>query len=199
MEKRIIAPGIIVYSNIVDDPDKLITEIESYANENIITWSGASVKNGNNVEIDYKTRDTLAIGVPYKYLPPKGDSINPTTLCLSSLSRKLFDSMNEVEKDYQNIHGISLEWHDAYSILKYGVGQKFTNHIDDHKDYIRRMSCVLYLNDNYTGGETTFPTFDISYKPNKNELLCFPSGYIYNHSVVPVIEGTRYAVVSWLR
>jgi predicted 2-oxoglutarate/Fe(II)-dependent dioxygenase YbiX len=61
------------------------------------------------------------------------------------------------------------------------------------------MSTVYYFNDDYTGGEVIFPRFDIKYKPVANELLVFPSTYVYNHSVVPVVEGTRYAVVSWLR
>ena len=61
------------------------------------------------------------------------------------------------------------------------------------------MSWVYYINDDYTGGEIVFPRFGITYKPAKDELLIFPSTYVYNHSVLPVIEGTRYAVVSWLR
>ena len=75
----------------------------------------------------------------------------------------------------------------------------FSNHIDDHKDYPRRVSTVYYLNDNYTGGEINFPRFGITFKPKANQMIVFPSNFMYNHSVSPVIEGNRYAVVSWLR
>jgi predicted 2-oxoglutarate/Fe(II)-dependent dioxygenase YbiX len=61
------------------------------------------------------------------------------------------------------------------------------------------MSWVYYINDDYTGGEISFPRFNLTYKPVANEFIVFPSNYIYNHSVLPVIEGTRYAVVSWLK
>ena len=58
-------------------------------------------------------------------------------------------SFDPIEKDYMSTYGIKADWHDQYGILKYGKGQKFTNHIDDHKDYHRRVSTVYYLNDNY--------------------------------------------------
>lgn len=83
--------------------------------------------------------------------------------------------------------------------LKIWSGTKFVNHIDDHQDYHRRVSTVYYLNENYTGGEINFPRFDIVFKPKANQMIVFPSTYVYNHSVSPVIEGERYAVVSWMR
>ena len=94
---------------------------------------------------------------------------------------------------------IGSDSHDTYGILKYGSGQQFTNHIDDSPKYHRRISTVYYLNENYTGGEINFPRFNITFKPKANQMLMFPSTYVYNHSVSPVIEGKRYAVVSWLK
>jgi Rps23 Pro-64 3,4-dihydroxylase Tpa1-like proline 4-hydroxylase len=116
-----------------------------------------------------------------------------------NLNNLFFEHFTPVEKDYMGSYGVASEWHDVYGILKYGEGQFFTNHIDDHKDYHRRISTVYYLNDNYTGGEINFPRFDITFKPKSNQMIMFPSTYVYNHSVSPVIEGERYAVVSWLR
>jgi Rps23 Pro-64 3,4-dihydroxylase Tpa1-like proline 4-hydroxylase len=55
------------------------------------------------------------------------------------------------------------------------------------------------MNDNYIGGEIKFPRFNVTHKPKANELLIFPSGYTYNHSVLPVESGTRYAIVGWLK
>ena len=37
------------------------------------------------------------------------------------------------------------------------------------------------------------------YQPKKGDLILFPSTYVYNHSVSPIIEGEKYCVVSWLR
>ena len=94
--------------------------------------------------------------------------------------------------------GVWFNNHEQYDILKYEINQKFTHHIDDHPEHTRRISCVYYFNDNYKGGEIQFDKFNLKYKPNKNELLFFPSSYIYSHQVLPITEGCRYAVVWWL-
>lgn len=202
MIKNEIAPGIMSYIDVLDDSLALIEQIELACSNSLLKWEGASVKNGDKVEVDYTTRDTLAIGIPYKFIPPRSQEYkdaNSNLETIGTLSKQFFNAMDPIEKDYQSNYGVNLQWHDAYSILKYGVGQKFTNHIDDHKDYIRRLSAVFYLNDDYEGGEINFPRFNLSHKPKANELILFPSNYMYNHSVSPVISGTRYAIVSWMR
>lgn len=198
MNRREIAPGIMIYSDVIQGYDNLINDIEDAVSSGIIQWHGAYVKSGDAVEVNTNTRDTQTIGIAYSNNPVI-DMSHARNAFDTTLSKLFFDSFDPLEKDYQAYYGLTTTWHDTYGILKYGIGQKFTNHIDDHKDYIRRMSTVYYANDNYSGGEINFPRFGIEYKPKANELLCFPSNFIYNHSVSPVIEGTRYAVVSWLQ
>lgn len=198
MNRREIAPGIMIYSDVIQGYDNLINDIEDAVASGIVKWHGAYVKSGDAVEVNTNTRDTQTIGIAYSNNPVI-DMSHARNSFDTTLSKLFFDSFDPLEKDYQMYYGLTTTWHDTYGILKYGIGQKFTNHIDDHKDYIRRMSTVYYANDNYSGGEINFPRFGIEYKPKANELLCFPSNFIYNHSVSPVIEGTRYAVVSWLQ
>jgi Rps23 Pro-64 3,4-dihydroxylase Tpa1-like proline 4-hydroxylase len=56
------------------------------------------------------------------------------------------------------------------------------------------ISTVLYLNDEYTGGELSFPEVDggYSYTPEKYELVYFPTPY--QHGVNPVKSGKRYII-----
>jgi predicted 2-oxoglutarate/Fe(II)-dependent dioxygenase YbiX len=54
---------------------------------------------------------------------------------------------------------------------------------------------VLYVNDNYEGGEIYFPRFDLEVKPEAGDLVIFPSTYIYEHASKPIISGTKYAIV----
>ena len=198
MEKEEIAPGIIVYKNIISEDIDLIDEIESSVSLGAISWSQAYVRSSGSSEVDTTKRDTLTIGVSYSENPEILLS-DPTTAFNTSLSKLFYDSFSVIENDYKNYFGIGTSWHDSYGILKYGVGQKFTNHIDDHPDYHRRVSFVYYMNDDYQGGEINFPRFNISYKPMANEMIVFPSTYVYNHSVSEVTDGTRYAVVSWMK
>ena len=199
MIKVEIAPGIVIYSNVIPNSENLYKDIEegmAYAGFN---WNAAAVKESTDPMINKKTRDTSTFGVPYKGKIEELEVESKQNVFLNSLNNIFFEHFDPIEKDYMNSYGIFADWHDTYGILKYGEGQQFTNHIDDHPSYHRRVSTVYYLNENYTGGEINFPRFGVTLKPKANQMIVFPSTYVYNHSVSPVIEGKRYAVVSWLR
>ena len=164
-----------------------------------IKWTEAQVNEGLDATVNTKTRDTSIIGVPYKNFSENNLRANLSEEFYFNIRKIFFENFDPIERDYLKAYTIETEWHDQYGILKYGSGQQFTNHIDDHQKYHRRVSTVYYLNENYTGGEIKFPRFGITYKPKANQMIIFPSTYVYNHSVSPVIEGERYAVVSWLR
>jgi hypothetical protein len=198
MNRKELAPGIFVYSDVIENFNTLCSDIEEGMVSARMEWSPSSIKSGETVKIDTDYRDTMAITVPYNENIIENYS-NLSEAFSLSLSNIFLSAFRPAEFDYKSEHNLETTWHDGYSILKYGKGQKFTNHVDDHKDYHRRMSLVYYINDDYTGGEIRFPRFGITYKPKANELLIFPSTYVYNHSVLPVTEGIRYAVVSWLR
>ena len=199
MNKRELAPGVVVYSNSVEYTDSLVSDIEEGMSSANIEWQLAGVKTGDEeVGKNKELRDTYVVPVPYSAVEIK-DFVSLQGAFSSSLSNLFLENLGPLEHDYKTHYGLSTTWHDQYSILKYGVGQKFVNHIDDHKDYHRRMSTIYYINDNYEGGEIIFPRFGVKYKPAANDFLVFPSTYVYNHSVLPVKSGERYAVVSWLK
>lgn len=199
MNKRELAPGIVVYSDVIEGADSLVFDIEEGLVSAEIQWELAGVKTGDEDPGKNKElRDTFVVPVAYRDVEVK-EFLGFKEAFSVALSNLFLKYIAPLENDYKLEYNLSTTWHDQYSVLKYGVGQKFVNHIDDHKDYHRRMSTIYYINDNYEGGQIVFPRFGITYKPKANELLVFPSTYVYNHSVLPVIEGTRYAVVSWLR
>ena len=200
MNKEEIAPGIVVYSDVIPGSENLYVDIEEGIVSANINWTAASVKEESGPTVNTKTRDTYSIGVAYLG-ESKDTSLvnNMSELFFVNLNNIFFENFDPIEKNYMSSYGIFSEWHDSYGILKYGEGQQFTNHIDDHPSYHRRVSTVYYLNDNYTGGEINFPRFNITFKPKANQMIVFPSTYVYNHSVSTVIEGERYAVVSWLK
>lgn len=191
--KKELAPGIIVYSDILPNPKEFIEEIEYTIQDEIFEWTNAGVNDG----INKKLRDTNSIPVPY-INQFKSEPQNQRDAFIHNISKIFSQNFNKFEKDYMDSFGVWFDNHEQYDILRYGIDQRFTNHVDDHPDHPRRISCVYYFNDDYQGGEIEFKRFGIKYKPNKNELLFFPSTYVYSHEVLPVISGHRYAVVWWL-
>jgi len=71
----------------------------------------------------------------------------------------------------------------------------------------RVITMLLYLNDNYEGGETDFPNLHAKYKPAKNTGLLFYSlekeGNLCHplslHAGTPVLSGNKYIANVWLR
>jgi predicted 2-oxoglutarate/Fe(II)-dependent dioxygenase YbiX len=194
-----IAPGIVIYKNINKAGIDIIDSLESIANGGDVQWIDASVKSGDENGINKNQRDTKTLMIPYQFSDNETIPQQIEHLPIPQLSKILKDIISPAEKHYFANYGINYTIHDVFTALKYGIGQNFINHIDDHPDFHRRVSTVYYLNDNYDGGEINFPRFNISYKPKADELIIFPSTYVYNHSVSPVISGTRYGIVSWIK
>lgn len=192
-----IAPGIVVFSDVIANSENLPLEIEEGIVAANLNWSKAYVKSGDEIKIDDSTRSTETIVIPH-IKEPSQDYSSTTASFYTTLSNLFLESFAPIEAEYKAMYGVDVRTHEQYSILKYGVGQNFVNHVDDYFEGPRRMSHVHYLNEDYTGGEIVFPRFGITYKPKANESIFFPSGYVYNHSVNPVISGQRYAIVSWL-
>jgi len=101
---------------------------------------------------------------------------------------------------YSTRHGCDRElWHEPYSMLKYSSSQEYKAHYDGSTDTGRAISAIAYLNDNYEGGELEFPNFKIKIKPKPGMLILFPSNYAYRHIAHPIKEGTKYAIVTWIK
>jgi hypothetical protein len=68
---------------------------------------------------------------------------------------------------------------------------------------INKYVGVLYLNDNYRGGELYFCSKDndlepyLSFKPNAYSYYVFPGGHENIHGVSEIVAGTRYTMVSF--
>jgi hypothetical protein len=58
---------------------------------------------------------------------------------------------------------------------------------------------VVYLNDNYSGGEIFYPQKNISIKPKARSLVMHPGNKEYEHGVKDVSGSIRYSLAWWTR
>jgi len=96
--------------------------------------------------------------------------------------------------------------HDLFT-TDYGVfvsrkGYEMQPHIDTVNDYglfdYLEYAAVLYLNDDYEGGEIYFPNLEYSYAPKRGDLVIFPANdEKYLHGVNKVLSGNRYTLAYW--
>jgi hypothetical protein len=107
-----------------------------------------------------------------------------------------------VEKEYD----IKVKNKSFGSIVRWDAGSKMAMHSDDtytlRKDGTgvtenHHMSGLIYLNDDYEGGEIEFPQQKISIKPKTGDLIIFPGNINYPHEVKVITFGSRYTIPFW--
>ena len=120
---------------------------------------------------------------------------------------KFYDSFklafNNVINNYSNGHKFfSCQRHTDFRLNKYSEGGFMSKHCDNiHHSHgqeygFPQVSALLFLNDDYEGGE--FIVAGEIYTTKKGSGIIFPSNFIYPHEVKPVIKGTRWSVLTWL-
>jgi predicted 2-oxoglutarate/Fe(II)-dependent dioxygenase YbiX len=100
---------------------------------------------------------------------------------------------------------VAIDWYEQPQLLRYGPGGFYVYHADAydyeegrwHKAADRDISLLLYINDEYTGGELEFPSLSYTLRPRAGMLVWFPSDFRYLHMAKVVTSGRRYAIVSW--
>jgi hypothetical protein len=61
------------------------------------------------------------------------------------------------------------------------------------------LANILYLNDDYEGGELFFPDFKFQIKPKPGMLVSFPGNTHYLHGVTKTSGNTRYSCSLWTK
>jgi predicted 2-oxoglutarate/Fe(II)-dependent dioxygenase YbiX len=111
----------------------------------------------------------------------------------------------------KNLYNVENLYPESCHMVKWVEGQELGIHADNayyptgEPNYTnwKTYSAVLFLNDNFKGGEFYFSENknifeeDTCVKPNPGYFVGFGAGVEYFHGVKPVIEGTRYTVAMW--
>jgi predicted 2-oxoglutarate/Fe(II)-dependent dioxygenase YbiX len=80
-------------------------------------------------------------------------------------------------------------------IAKFVEGKGMHEHFDASRP--NDIATLIYLNNDYDGGDIYFPKYEISFKPEPGDLLCFPDNPSFVHGVKPIIRGTRFTLPRW--
>jgi Rps23 Pro-64 3,4-dihydroxylase Tpa1-like proline 4-hydroxylase len=104
---------------------------------------------------------------------------------------------NVIAQYRQKFSDCGIQQDSGYDLLRYEVGQFYTNHTDSFKERPRAVSCSFILNDDYEGGDFAFFDRELVHKLKKGSCIMFPSNFMYPHEVMPVTSGTRYSIVTW--
>lgn len=113
----------------------------------------------------------------------------------------------------------NIEQQEILQVVKYNQNGYFNDHYDacgrntefckkmteNYKGKDRLYTVIIYLNDDYEGGETVFPNINKIIKPEKGKAVIFKNinnnGSIITDSLHrgnPIINGTKYICNKWI-
>ncbi|HYZ42296.1 MAG TPA: DUF6065 family protein, partial [Stellaceae bacterium] len=94
---------------------------------------------------------------------------------------------------------------DLLQIMSWPAGIHMPPHADNaypdgspHPMAHRDFSGIIYLNDDYQGGEFYFTGLDTVIKPKKGMLVAFTAGFYHEHAVLRVDGGQRFTMPFFL-
>jgi hypothetical protein len=103
-----------------------------------------------------------------------------------------------IEKEMLLAYGFPVKILSEHSaVMKWTAGDSMGLHADDLGIFNYHIAGLIYLNENYEGGELGFPKQKIVLKPSSGDLVIFPGNMNYPHEVMKVIYGDRYTMPVW--
>ena len=116
-----------------------------------------------------------------------------------------------IERRFESLFGLDAANLEHWQATDYPTSGSFYYHLDSgywetHYSGERILTLLLYLTTPEVGGETHFRALDIQVAAQAGSLLVwnnlFPNGncnYRMIHSSVPLIEGKKTTLITWLR
>jgi len=127
---------------------------------------------------------------------------------------------NHINSDFGNQAIYNVKNLEGWQFIKYDVGGEYIPHHDFDVDLnnrhnkirlaisggLRLKSIIIYLNDDFEGGETEFTKLDLKIKPETGKLLIWENVHENRklnrdtlHAGLSVTKGTKYVLITWLR
>lgn len=185
-----LALGINLYHNVFSNPQEIINTLENTLspNEQFFRWSPSLVNERENTA-------AARLCFDFKYSDMSYQQGNEKSEIINNLYNKVRDGINRCLADYQRNWNFNLGYLEAFNFVKYGTGEYFKTHVDHGPYNCYTTSIVVYLNDDYDGGEIDWIRLGLKVKPPAGSICLFPSDYVYEHESHLITNGIKYAVV----
>lgn len=104
--------------------------------------------------------------------------------------------------------GTTWEQGEAVQVLRYQPGQQYHTHFDFVRtsENQRVLTALVYLNEDFEGGETCFVKTGLQVKGRKGDAIVFRNTTpdrkvdpMSEHAGLPVTRGTKYLASRWIR
>ena len=166
--------------------DSIITAFDYYTSMGATYCEDQQFENSNAGRFDYAI-DLMDMNPSMKDHP------------LETLNGTLQECFNEYVRVFGHLRTVPM-----YSCVQKvqmtpaGGGYHVWHDENSHLEHANRcLVWMIYLNDDYEGGETEFLYYKKRIQPEKGKLLIWPAGMTHAHRGGLVLERTKYIVTGW--
>jgi len=197
MKKTELATCVRLYENLFTNGNEFIDLLENECSQDwgFLSWVRAEVGDG------YVSDIRTSMACELQALSNYNGSVSRLDNLFNNWKR-IFESIDKAVWEYRDDYELDLRSDEGYRVLRYGKGAEYRAHQDHGPNNERVLSLVCFLNDNYSGGELSFPHFDVEIKPTAGSCVLFPSNFPYIHIAHPagVEDNTvKYSLVTWFK
>jgi predicted 2-oxoglutarate/Fe(II)-dependent dioxygenase YbiX len=117
----------------------------------------------------------------------------------ASMEREFEERIRRLVKPLiQNIWGANLSECRGTQLIRYRKGGHYVPHSDVGSGELanRYFTVLCYLNENFEGGKTRFPSLRHAATPSAGKAIVFPSSYL--HCAEPVMQGGKFILLTWV-
>jgi len=213
--------GIIQFHSVVDvQQDKILPYIDEHAYVPSCGFDIREREGGEKYCLDGEGREfpyEMLLGLPMRlggYGMP-GPVEDYTTDDIANFFEETEKSLYRCLIRYTDLFPMiinTLWWKNRGHVLKYVPGASLGIHNDNDTNYRTKdgqryftqrevamyqvVNALVYLNDNYEGGEFYFPYANVLIKPDVGDIVFFPANYVGTHAVTKVESGERYTYLA---
>ena len=115
---------------------------------------------------------------------------------------RLEERAHRLYEETYGLENLGVRYVSINIIHRFSPGHSMEPHQDRGPHYTNNdimHGFVIYINDDYLGGEIYYPKKDISIKPKARSLVIHPGTEEYTHGVKEVQSGIRYTLTSFSR
>ncbi len=189
--------NIVYFKGVIKNYQEIIDAIESLSNDAVSDWRpwnghGSSTRYGDIKDV---RKDKIVEINSDKDRAKAAFAINCLTNKMSECAIEYADIFN-IDRDAL-YYAVSLltDPRTTMGINKYDEGAFMGSHVDFNEDnYYLAYTIVVYLNDDYEGGELYFNDLDITIKPEAGSVIMYPSSAPYSHQSLKVLKGRKILI-----
>jgi prolyl 4-hydroxylase len=116
--------------------------------------------------------------------------------------------VNALNRRIAALSGTGIDQGEPLQLLRYRPGGEYKPHMDalPAEPNQRILTVLVYLSDDYEGGETAFPNAGLSFRGRTGDALLFRNtgadgrpDPLSLHAGLPVARGIKYLASRWIR